>query len=274
MLKKILIAAVAVLVGTVVLSKVTHISPLVWLKDCCHSARNLVPPEVQLKQLKADIDKIDKDIDNNLSKLARLDVDVSMCGDELQRNRDKVAKLRADISDMQASLKDQRERVFFRGHKVDADDLTRQLDMNVTEYTCKKEQVKAQESILAEKNKTLTTAKHRITEMKKEKERLRLLAAKLESHLELVRMKQVQNQDIVFDDSALSQARQTAKDVETRLREMEKLMEYKNQFGLAEKSKIEKEESKSREEVLKAARAALQEDNEQPAAVTVEKDEK
>jgi hypothetical protein len=274
MLKKILIAAVAVLVGTVVLSKVTHISPLVWLKDCCHSARNLVPPEVQLKQLKADIDNIDKDIDKNVSKLARLDVGVEMFANELQAKRERVADLRSRISDMQASLKDQRERVFFRGHKVDADDLTRQLDMNVTEYTCLKEQVKTQETILAEKKKTLLTAKQRISDMKNEKERLRLLAAKLESHLELVRMKQVQNQDIVFDDSAVSQARQTAKDVETRLREMEKLMEYKNQFGLAEKSKIEKEESKSREEVLKAAKAALQEDNEQPATVAVEKDEK
>jgi chromosome segregation ATPase len=274
MLKKILIAVVAVTVGAVVLGKVTHVSWKTMLSECCRSVRNQVPPEYQLKELKTQIDNIDKDIDKNLSKLARMDVEVAMFADDLQAKRDRVAVLRNDIGDMQKSLKDQRERVVYRNHKVDADDLTRQLDMAVTEFTCKKEQVKTQETILAEKKKTLATAKHRISEMKNEKERLRLLAAKLESHLELVKIKQIQNQDIVFDDSAVSQARQTAKDVETRLREMEKLMEYKKQFGVAEKSQIEKEETKSREEVLKAARAALQEDIEQPATVAVDKDEK
>jgi hypothetical protein len=270
MLKKILIAAVAVVIGTVVLTKVTKISPLVWLKDCCGSVRNMVPPEVQLKQLKSEIDAIDKDIDKNLGKLARMDVDVSMFAEDLQGKRERVAHLRADISDMQKSLKEDRERVAFRGHKVDADDLTRRLDMNVTEYTCLKEQVKTQENILAEKKKTLVAAKNRISEMKNEKEKLRLLAAKLESHLEVVKMRQIQNQVVDFDESAVSQARQTAKDIETRLREAEKVLEYKNQFGVANKSQLEKEETKSRAEVLKAARAALQ-DDEQPAEVAVEK---
>ena len=46
-----------------------------------------------------------------------------------------------------------------------------------------------------------------------------------------------------------------------RLREAEAKMKLEAQFGLTPKSTLEKEEIKSKEEVLKAAKAALQDEN-------------
>ncbi len=273
MLKKLLIAVVAVIAGTAVLTKVTKISPTVWFGDCCRTARHMVPPEVQLKQLKADVENIDKDIDKNLGTLARMATEVDNFADSLARDRDRQAHLRTDIHDMQKSLKDQNERVNFRGRNTDADDLTRSLDMAVTEFTCLKEKVKTQEKILAEKKRTLTAAKARISEMKNEQEKLRLLAVRLEHQLELVKMKQIQNQVTDFDNSALSRAQQNAKDVETRLREIEKLIEYKKEFGRTDTTGLETEKSKSRAEVLDAAKAALRDDN-ATEEVAIDKDEK
>jgi chromosome segregation ATPase len=272
MLKKLLIAAVAVVAGMVVLTKVTKISPMVLFGDCCRSARNMVPPEMQLKQLKADIDNIDKDIDKNLASLARKSADVDGFADNLDRDRDEQAHLRADIRDMQKSLKDGDEKVVYRGNKTDADDLTRRLDMAVTKFTCLKEKVKTQEKILAEKKLALNTAKARISEMKNEQEKLRLLAVKLEHHLELVKMKQIQNQVTDFDNSALSRAQENAKGVETRLREIEKLIEYKKEFGRTDTVNVEMEKGKSREEVLHNAKAALQDDK--TDEVAIDKNEK
>jgi len=60
-----------------------------------------------------------------------------------------------------------------------------------------------------------------LSEMKNEKEKLRLLATRLATHLETVKMKQVRDQEIAFDDSAISNARQIAKDVEVQLRTIE-----------------------------------------------------
>jgi len=261
MLKKLLIATVAVIAGMVVLTKVTKITPTVLFGDCCRSIRQMVPPEVQLKQLKADIDNIDKEIDKNLGTLARMATEVDQFKDSLDHNRDRQAYLRTDISDLHKCLKDQAERVVFRGRKCDADDLTRRLEMEVTEYTCLKEKVKVQEKICTEKKRTLAAAKDRITAMRNEQERLKVLAVRLEHELELVRMKQIQNQVTDFDDSALSRAQQNAKDVESRLREIEKLIEFKKEFGRTDTTTLESIKGKSREEVLHSAKAALQDEN-------------
>ena len=274
MLKKLLIATVAVVAGMVVLTKVTKISPKILFGDCCRSVRNMVPPEVQLKQLKADIENIDKDIDKNLGTLARMAAEVDEFADTLARNRDRQAHLRADISDMQQALKDDVKKVLFRGKKYDADDLTCRLEMAVTEYNCLKEKIRVQEKILAEKKRTLAAAKERITAMKNEQEKLRVLAVRLEHELELVRMKQIQNQVTDFDDSALSRAQQNAKDVESRLREIEKLIEYKKEFGRTDTTTLETIKGKSREEVLRAAKAALRDDNEATEAVANDENDK
>lgn len=261
MLKKLLIAAVAVIAGMVVLTKVTKITPAVWFGDCCRSVRHMVPPEVQLKQLKADIENIDKEIDKNLGTLARMATEVDLFKNSLDGNRTRQAYLRNEISDLHKCLKDQSEKVVFRGHKHDADDLTRRLELAVTEYNCLKEKVKVQDKVFGEKKKTLAAAKDRITAMKNEQENLRVLAVRLEHELELVRMKQIQNQVTDFDDSALTRAQQNAKDVEMRLREIEKLIEYKKEFGRTDTVAPETFNGKSREEVLHSAKAALRDEN-------------
>ncbi|GEM_PF-4330734 len=261
MLKKLLIATVAVIAGLMVLTKVTNISLETWFGDCCRTARSWVPPEKRLQQLKADIENIDRDIDKNLSTLARMATEVDEFADNLARNRDRQAHLRADISDMQKALKDDAKKVVFRGRKCDADDLTCRLEMAVTEFNCLKEKVRVQERILTEKKKTLTAAKERITAMKNEQEKLRVLAVRLEHQLELVQMKQIRNQVTDFDDSSLSRAQQNAKAVETQLRQIEKEIELKKEFGRTDATTLETIKGKSREEVLHAAKAALQDEN-------------
>ena len=274
MLKKLLIASVAVVAGTVVLSRVTHISPKIFFGDCCRSVRNMVPPEVQLKQLHADINNIDKEIDKNIGTLARMGAEVDDFGKDLARNQDRQAHLKTDISAMHKVLKDQAELVVFRGRKYDADDLTRRLEMAVTEYNCLKEKVKVQEKIYGEKKRTLVAAKERITAMKDEQERLKVLAVRLEHELELVKMKQIQNQVTDFDDSALSRAQQNAKDVETRLRQIEKEIELRKEFGRTDTTTLETIKGKSREEVLHSAKAALQDDTNVKVAVDNEENDK
>jgi chromosome segregation ATPase len=257
MFKKLLIASVAVIAGTVVLGKVTHISPKVWFGDCCKAVKNMVPPEVKLKQLRADIENIDRDIDKNLGTLARMATEVDQFADNLARNRDRQAHLRTDISEMHTTLKDQAQRVVYRGKRCGADELTCRLEMAVTEFNCLKDKVKIQEKILAEKRRTLAAAKEKITAMKNEQQRLRVLAERLEGDLELVRMREIHNQAADFDTSALAHAQQTAKDVDTSLREIEHRIEYMKEFGRSDTATVESIKGKSREEVLHDAKEAL-----------------
>lgn len=270
MLKKMLIAAVAVVAGLAVLTGVTKISPKVWLEGCCRSARNMVPPETRLKQLNAEIDSIDKDIKKNLSKLARMEVEVQMLSEDLDGKRGQQVKLRAEINDLRKGLEAGVEKVSWHGRSVRPAEATRRLNMATTEFVSLKEHIKGREQLLVERNRTLDTAKNRITEMKNEKENLRLLAAKLGTQIELAKMKQMEARMVDIDDSAVSRAREHAKELEIYLRQIKEETRLSEEFGYSAPTALEKQDAQTREEVLKAARQALQEE-EEPAESIVEK---
>jgi len=264
MFKKLLIAAVAVVAGLAVL----NLSLVkVWWKDCCHSAKSLVPPEVQLKQLNHEIGNIDKDIKKNIGRLAAMEVEVKQLEKDVKGQRVQLGELKSDMTAMQKSLEDRSGRVAFHGDKVDAADLTRKLDRTVTHYTSLKEKTKIQDKLLEEKKRTLEAAHARLTEMFNEKEKLTLLSARLAGHIEATKMKSM-GTSIEFDDSAINRCHEIAKDIETRLDIVDHETALRSKYlGSNSTSAVE---GKSREDVLKAARKALDEDHE-PAAV-VEKE--
>jgi chromosome segregation ATPase len=225
-----------------------------------------VPLEVQLKELNNQIGKIDNDIKKNIGRVAAMEEDVNRFEREVVAQRKHLGSLKSEISTMRTSLED---RHFV---KADAPDLTRKLDRYVTEYTCLKEKNKIHEKVLEEKKRALETAHNRLTEMVNEKEKLTLVSARLAGHLEAVRLQQT-GTPVEFDDSAISRCHELAKDIETRLNTAEKEAKLMEKYGYG-KSTATVEEGKSRSEVLKAARKALEEDNGVEEKVSVEKDEK
>jgi chromosome segregation ATPase len=262
MLKKLLIATVAVIAGMVVLTKVTKISPMVWFNDCCRTIHRAVPPEVQLQQLNKEIGNIDSDIKKNIGRVAAMEEEVNQFERQVVAQRKHITGLKSDITAMRTSLED-------RFVKADASDLTRKLDRCVTEYTCLKDKNKIHEKVLEEKRKALETAHNRLTQMVNEKEKLALLSARLAGHLEAVRMQQT-GTPVEFDDSAISRCHDLAKDIESRLNTAETEAKLLKKYGYNNSSAVV-EEGKSRDEVLKAARKALEEDNGSVDSVTVEK---
>lgn len=269
MLKKLLIATVAVVAGLTVLSKVTKISPLLWWKDACCAARNMVPPETQLRQLNAEIGNIDRDIKKNISRVASMENSVETLGKELDGQRTRLTELRSDIEELRVGLEKPRaEKVAFHGRRAKTSELTRRLDRCVTEFTCLKERVKAREKLLEEKNRTLEVAKARLTEMKNEKEKLTLVAARLASHLEAVKMQQMESQ-INFDNSAIERCHELAADIEARLNTADKEARLLAKYGYKNSTSAVAEE-KSADDVLKAARKALQDEQQEKVAADKE----
>jgi chromosome segregation ATPase len=267
MLKKMLIAAVAVVAGLAVLTGVTKISPKVWFEGCCRSARNMVPPETQLKQLNHEIANIDKDIKKNIGRVAALEEETDQLGKQVKEQHARLDELKSDMTAMMASLEDRTDKVALRNSKVNASSLTRKLDRVRTQFTTLKEKTKVQEKLLTEKKNTLEAAHARLTEMFNEKEKLTLLSARLAGHIEATRMKSM-GTSIEFDDSSITRCHELAKDIETRLNVEDRANEIKQKYYGSGSSSVVEE--KSREEVLKATRKALEEDDE-PAESVVEK---
>jgi chromosome segregation ATPase len=267
MCKKLVIAAVAILVGTAVV-KHTTIGSLaqVWWHDAKQAIERQVPPEVQIKQLAVEVSKIDADIKRNLSRIAQQEVDAEKLGDDLMVMKESQATLKADIAAMTKSLENNTEKVSFNGRNWAAARLTRQLDAYVAKYERTKAEVNSKEKVLAKKREALEAAHARIQEMSAQKEQLKDTVASLQTRLELARLNATRNNATVeFDDSQVAKCNQLANEINERLAVDEKVFELNTRYGYGT-SQPKAEETKPTAEVLKAARKALQDESEARAS--------
>jgi chromosome segregation ATPase len=261
MLKKILIAAVAVVAGLVVVNRSSFVR-VMWT-DAKSCMERQIPPEVQLKQLASEIDKIDADIKRNISKLAAQEVSVNALEERLTAMKNRQKTLRGDVEAMRQNLEGARtEKVSFKGHAYPKTELTRRLDMSLTDFTNLKDQVKSQELLLADKRRTLEAAHARISEMRNKKEQFRLVAAQLETKLEQLKTQQMASH-LDLDDSQIARCNELVQKIKTRLATDELTARILHDYGYnTTTAPVVAPDQNSTEEVLKAARQALDDEKE------------
>jgi len=262
MCKKLLLTGVALFVGFALLRS-TSLGSLVQVawKDARTGLDRAVPPDVQIKQLQVEIDKVDQDIRKNLGVLASQEVEHQGLEENVAGLKELLGKLKSDIAGMTTSLETRTVKPV-----AGRDPLAAKLDAAVATYENKKIELKGKEQLLAAKKQALEAAHQRIGEMRDQKERLRVTAAKLETRLEVVRLKEVQNK-VEIDDSQVNRCNTLANKIEARLREKEKVAELNLQYGYRSEAPILDKEPRPAAEVLKAAKKALAEEGENVVGV-------
>jgi len=271
MCKKVLIAAVAVVVGLFLVKK-TELGSLmkVWWKDARVSLERQVPPEVQIKQLKEEIEQIDKDIQKNLGRLARQEYDHEALETQVAALRARQEERKTEIRAMMGKVKEAgTERITFNNRKYRPSELTRKLESTVSLYESKKEQLKGLENLLQSKQRTLEVSRQRINEIFTQKEELSTLVAKLETQVEVLKLKQTES-TVQLDDSHLGRCKDLVRKIERRLGEEEKLISLQAEYGYGKRPHVFDKETRPAADVLKDAEKAIQ-DDEAPAKVAVEK---
>jgi len=230
-----------------------------------------VPPEVQIKQLKSEIEQIDNDIQKNLGRLAKQENDYETLEKQVAAIRARQEDRKTDIRAMMGKLKaaEGTERISFNGRKVRPSELTRKLESTVSLYESKKEQLKGLENLLQSKKRTLEVSRQRIDEIYTQKEELSTLVAKLETQVEVLKLKQTESA-VQLDDSHLGRCKELVSRIERRLGEEEKLVALQNEYGYNKKPHTFGKDTKPAADVLKDAEKALQ-DDEVPAKVAIDK---
>jgi chromosome segregation ATPase len=272
MCKKVLIAAVAVVVGLFLVKK-TELGSLmkVWWKDARAGLERQVPPEVQIKQLNEEIEQIDKDIQKNLGRLATQAADYDVLETKVARLRTLQEERKTEIRELMGKISKEvgTERITFNNRKYRPSELTRKLDLTVSLFNSKKEQLKGLENLLQSKRRTLEVSRQRIDEIFAQKEELKTLVAKLETQVEVLKLKQTES-TVQLDDSHLGRCKDLVQKIERRLAEETKLVELKQEYGYDKKPRVFAKETRPTADVLKEAEKAIQ-DDEAPAKVAVEK---
>jgi len=262
MVKKLCIAVGAVIVGLVVIS----VSPR--LKACAEDSYHrvsrwleTVPPDKQLKTLQAEVNKIDKDIKGHLSKLASQEVEFESLEKNVAFMKEQQTKLRAEVAEMTKALDSKDQKVSYNGKIYRPSDLALRLDSLVKTYEVRKNEIKTKEQLLASKRQSLELAHQRITEMRDQKEKLRVTVAQLETRLEVVKLKQV-DCPIQVDDSQVNKCNVLAQKLDEQLAKEEKETELFQKYGYdKEKKNTVYRDERTREDVLQAAKKALQDDD-------------
>jgi predicted nucleic acid-binding Zn-ribbon protein len=267
MLKKLVLAAAAVAIGMFVV-KSTSVGSLaqVWWKDARAAVERQVPPEVQLRQLSNEIDKIDRDVKKNISKLAESETEAQLLGDNVASLQVAVRPMKEDLASMTKSLDAKAERVVFNGTSYRTSDLVRKLDGALDTYEAKKVELKSKERLLDIKKQAIDAARSRITEMRDQKEHLRVAVAQLDARLQLARLNATRNHSVEFDDSQVARCKELAESISKRLMIDEKNASLQAEFGYAKEIPGTERETKPTAEILKAARAALKDENEAAVA--------
>jgi hypothetical protein len=261
MLKKLVIAAVAVVIGLVVVKK-TQLGTLmkVWWRDAVACVDRQVPPETRIKQLQLEIAKIDDSIRSAVDKKIDMMQTCKQLSDDVEALKQKQEARRNDMKALLEGLETVSTRVTFKGESLRPEAAQEKLDSIRAQFENGKVTLKNKEQVLRQKQEQLDVATRKIDKIKDAKMELTALVAKLETELELLRLKQVENGTVEVDDSQVSKCFELSDNLKKQIaKETLTLQEYEK-YGLTPKpAVVEKEPQRSKAESIKAARQALNE---------------
>jgi len=261
MLKKLVIAAAAVVVGVVILKK-TDLGSLmqVWWKDAMTCVKRQVPPETRIKQLKMEIGKIDEDIKTAVNNLVKQEVIHRDLKEQTEAVKGRLAVVKQNMAALIDVLEKDSTRVNFQGQDLSVESAQAKLDRLRADFAAAKENLKVKEQLLKSKGEQLDLAEQRIGKIKDKKTELTEQVARLESQLELLRLKQIDNR-IEVNDSQVSKCEALHEDLKKMIMEEEIRAEKFARYGLSPATQTTtKETQRSKAESIKAAKAVLAEE--------------
>jgi chromosome segregation ATPase len=262
MLKKLLIAMAAVVVGLVIVKK-TDLGSLmqVWWKDAGGWCSRQVPPETRIKQLKLEIDKIDDDIKTAANSLIKQEVAYRELKGDVDGLKTRQEQTRKDMLTLIEALEGNGNQVSFQGQSYSAEVAQIKLEGLKAKYENSKQTLKLKDQNLKVKTDQLEVADQRIKKIQSKKEELTTLVAQLEAQLENLRLKQVDN-NVTVSDTQVSKCENLARNLKSMLAEEEIKVEKYARYGLLPaKQETTQENRATKAETIKAAKAILADDD-------------
>jgi len=233
MCKKVLIAALAVVVGLVVLGMTgTKVGGLVRLKwnRVCERAQQQVAPETEIEALRLRVDQLGEDTKTHFDAIAR--------------ERVAVKNLKEDIATSQANLETQKKKILAlrdlagtEGTTVKVGDtqypkarVKAQLARDFDLYKVAEEQLKSKRKLLEAREGSLAAAEEQLAALQNAREELKVELAKLEAEMKTVRVAQTKS-NVQLDDSELAKIKEGVARVRDRIKVEQEKLAVQAQFG-------------------------------------------
>jgi len=255
MLKKLVIAAAAVVVGLVILKK-TDFGSLVQVcwKDGMTWCGKQVSPETRIKQLRLEIGKIDEDIKTAINGLVKVEVSHDRLKTDIARLQTKQEQRAKDMQALATALKQNSKQVTFNDQQLPSETAQNTLRSLTNQYRNGKVELKEMEERFGVLSEQVQLADEQLTKLKNKKDELLAVAGKLESKLARLRTKQLDT-GVEVNDTQVNKCERLANQTEEALQEMDKRAEKYARYGLVPTPVVKEVQNKA--DAVKAAEEEL-----------------
>jgi len=234
MLKKLLIAAVAVLVGLTVVTSPTWVGSLLrtkW-KDASAWCRQQVPVETEIQRLRDEVARLSTVSKTHFSALAEETVAVENLRKDIATLEANLTRQKKNVLALKEDLASNTEMIKYGDRTYSRDQVKTQLARDFEGYRTAEENLKAKRSLLEAKEASLSAAREQMKAMQDARVTLEDKLARLEAEIKKVRVAQTKSK-LQFDDSELSRVKADVAALEDRIKVEQRKLELQAEYSHA-----------------------------------------
>jgi len=231
MCKKVLIAAVAVVVALAVVKGTWVGSHLrLWRQNLQTAVRDRIPPEQEIQRLRMELDNLAREDDKHFDRVARQAVDVSKIERQVSLVKKDLAERESHIRGLRTSLTGQDKFVTYKGEQWSRDDMQARLRLSAQSFQSEEERLRSLESQLAAKRQVYELNKKKLSELKLARQQMLTELQRLETALVEERQAQAQEAGTLNDASYLK-LRKDMDSVRDRIEVLKEKRKLKGEVG-------------------------------------------
>jgi peptidoglycan hydrolase CwlO-like protein len=232
MLKKLVIACLAVAVGLFVLKRTELGSYVrVWWKNARACASKQVPIETEIERLRDDVARLGGETRGHFDAIAEEEVAIDNLQGDIKHVRANLERQERNIRTMREDLKSDVQFITYGDTQYTRRQVEHQLKHDWAAFKRAENELKVKENLLEAKKDALNAAKDKLQAMQDTRDGLAQKLETLEAELRSVRVAQTRSK-LHFDDnnSALASIKEGVAKVENRIKVERKKLEHEAEF--------------------------------------------
>ncbi|HJZ89466.1 MAG TPA: hypothetical protein VKE40_01250 [Gemmataceae bacterium] len=194
MLKKVFVVGAAGLLTAAVLTQ-TKLGDLAWgwVDRAERSIESKIKPEDEIRRIKHEVASLDRDIDKAKGALAEENVEVRYLTKRVDELRVSVEKSRSAVEARRDLFKGETSFIKWDGRNISTSKAKELLAAEVSNHKALNDEFKAQEKMLAIRERTRTMAEQHLQALVTQKAELETAVTDVEAEIKLAKIEQVQS---------------------------------------------------------------------------------
>src|SRR5579871_6817958 len=256
---KFVVGAAVVGIGVALVSA-TGVGSAIWHRAVAKIEKQ-IPPEVQIEQIKLDINKLDGDIDRNWAPIATYEREIKELHADLDKKSGKIKSMEKELAAMTDELDSKVVTVKYEGRPYPRSEATRLLSRELNNFTALKNEVAAKVKLLSAREQKFDAAMKNQKAMLSVKEELKAQVAQLEANLETLKLVRTETKLPVAATSRLDDIKERLNKLQTQVSDEKRADEFREQFHQTTSTDDIKDKVDTSDSVVSRARKVLGNNN-------------